>query len=185
MTLGGADVTDEQDSGRRPRGVKGRYEHTMADAERDATAARLRARGLTYRRIAAELGVDVATAHRAVKRALEATVAEPAAEVRQLELERLDTELERLAELEERVREVLEAKHVTVQHGAVVQLDGQPLPDDGPVLAAADRLLKIEDARRRKGERRARLLGLDAPQKVETSGQVRYEVVGVDPAALS
>lgn len=55
--------------------------------------------------------------------------------------------------------EVLEREHVTVSNGRVVSLDdGTPLPDDGPVLQAIDRLLRIQ-------ERRARLLGLDAPVK--------------------
>jgi hypothetical protein len=53
--------------------------------------------------------------------------------------------------------------------------DGAPLLDDAPVLAAVDRLLKVQ-------ERRAKLLGLDVPVKrqVEVDGGLRYEVVGVD-----
>lgn len=34
-------------------------------------------------------------------------------------------------------------------------------------------------------EREAKLLGLDSAQKVEHSGGVRYEVVGIDPGALA
>ena len=40
--------------------------------------------------------------------------------------------------------------------------DRRELLDDGPVLQAVDRLLKIAD-------RRAKLLGLDAPKRVEVS----------------
>ncbi|WP_188195602.1 hypothetical protein [Nonomuraea sp. SYSU D8015] len=43
--------------------------------------------------------------------------------------------------------------------------DGAPLVDDGPKLAAIDRLLKIQ-------ARRAALLGLDAEKKVSVSGGV-------------
>ena len=81
-------------------------------------------------------------------------------------------ELERLDRLYEAAVGVLERHHVTVSQGRVVQLDGEPLPDDGPVLQAIDRLLKLQ-------ERRARLLGLDAAQKLDVSGNVSYTVVGV------
>ena len=60
--------------------------------------------------------------------------------------------------------DVLQRNHVVVSQGRVVELDGVPIPDDAPVLAAIDRLLKIQ-------ERRAKLLGLDAPT------QSRVEVV--------
>ncbi|WP_093803877.1 hypothetical protein [Streptomyces sp. Wb2n-11] len=44
------------------------------------------------------------------------------------------------------------------------------MEDDAPVLQAIDRLVKIDDARRRNGERRAKLNGLDMPVKTEVSG---------------
>ncbi|HYS41928.1 MAG TPA: hypothetical protein VEO01_40440 [Pseudonocardiaceae bacterium] len=142
------------------RGPKGRFVRTADTAERDAEAARLRARGQSYRAIAAELGyVDHAGARKAVQRALVAIVAEPAEEVRALQLEQLD----RLALA---ALGVLERNHVTVSHGRIIRDDNeQPILDDGPVLTAIDRLLKIQ-------ERRAKLLGLDAP--------ARHEVVTLD-----
>jgi hypothetical protein len=61
---------------------------------------------------------------------------------------------------------VLERNHVTVSHGRIIRGENEePLLDDGPVLTAIDRLLKIQ-------ERRAKLLGLDAP--------ARHEVVTLD-----
>jgi hypothetical protein len=55
---------------------------------------------------------------------------------------------------------------VTVSHGRVIKDDfDEPILDDGPTLSAIDRILKIQ-------ERRAKFLGLDAPQ--------RHEVVSVD-----
>jgi hypothetical protein len=65
-------------------------------------------------------------------------------------------ELDRLDDLEERMR-------------ALVERDP---------TAATDRLLKIAD-------RRAKLLGLDAPLQVQQQQTVRYEIVGVDPSALT
>jgi len=149
------------------RGPDGKFRRTLAGAERDAEAARLRSRGLSYEAIGRELGLDKGNAYHAVQRALEATVAEPAAEVRQLELARLD-------DMYMAVMKVLEAQHFTVSNGKLIYHPetGGPLLDDAPVLQAVDRLLKIQ-------ERRARLLGLDAATKTEVSGGVRYEIVGV------
>jgi hypothetical protein len=153
-----------------PGNGPGGFTRTPETAQRDADAARLRGRGWSYRRIAAELGIDVHTAHDAVQRALKAIVEEPAQEVRQLELERLDA-------MYDAVMKVLETKHFTVSQGRLIKIDEEPLEDDAPVLAAVDRLLKIQ-------ARRAALLGLDAPTKVEQGGKLTYEIVGVDLGEL-
>ncbi|MQY04129.1 hypothetical protein [Actinomadura macrotermitis] len=168
------------------RNGAGRYERDPGTVERDAKALALRVQARSYTEIAAELGyADRSGAHKAVSRALQETLEEPAAAVRTLELERLDATLERLNGLEEAAHAVLAAKHVTVSNGKVVQLDGEPLPDDGPMLQALDRLLRVEEMRLRVAERRAKLLGLDAEKKVALSGGVKYEVVGVDVADLA
>ncbi|MBH1938972.1 hypothetical protein I5Q34_32725 [Streptomyces sp. AV19] len=148
------------------RGPDGKFIYTAASAQRDAEACELRARGWSYKRIADHLGADVHTIHDGVQRALRAIVQEPAEEVRTLELERLDR-------LYERAVEVLERRHVTVSQGKIIYEGGEPLADDGPVLQAIDRLLRIQ-------ERRAKLLGLDAATKTQVSGGVKYEIVGVD-----
>jgi hypothetical protein len=136
------------------RGPGGQFIRTPEQAELDAEACRLRARSLSYTAIAKQLGFhDGVAARRAVERAMAQIVAEPAAELLQLELMKLD-------EWEQAARAVLERRHVTVSHGQLVYHDGEPLLDDGPVLAAVDRLLKVQ-------ERRAKLLGLDAPKRVE------------------
>ncbi|GAA2395473.1 hypothetical protein GCM10010404_61300 [Nonomuraea africana] len=56
---------------------------------------------------------------------------------------------------------------------------GEPLEDDAPVLAAIDRMLKIQ-------ERRAKLLGLDIPVKQLVGGDVTvtYQFEGVDLGEL-
>lgn len=152
------------------RAPNGQYIRTLEGAERDAEAARLRARGWNYTQIGDALGTDRGNAHHAVQRALAAAVREAADEVRELELTRLD-------DMYAAVIAVLEAKHFTVSHGKVVYLGKEPLVDDAPVLAAVDRLLKIQ-------ERRAKLLGLDAATKTEVSGGVRYEIIGVPTEEL-
>lgn len=170
-----------------PQGADGKFIRTLEGAERDAEACRLKSRGLSYRAIAEQLGyADHSCARRGVERALAETVAEPAAELRQLELMKLDA-------MERAVLDVLEREHVKVNDGEVVKVDGKTLIDDAPVLQAVDRLIKI-------GERRAKLLGLDAPKRLEVitldaidaeiarlttelERRIAAELDGVDPAA--
>jgi hypothetical protein len=142
------------------RGKNGKFTRSVDTAARDAEAAHLRSRGLSYRQIAEQVGYqDDSGAYRAVQRALVATVTEPAEEVRALALAQLD-------QLALAALGVLERQHVTVSQGRIVrEEDGTPILDDAPVLAAIDRLVKIQ-------ERRAKLLGLDAP--------ARHEVVSLD-----
>lgn len=93
----------------------------------------LREAGLSYEQIASEVGYKHAmAAWKAVMYGLKATITEPSAAVRQLELRRLD----------KLYREVQAGKD--------------------PGLIAVQ--IKIQ-------ERRARLLGLDAPQKQEVTGK--------------
>jgi hypothetical protein len=119
---------------------------------RDADAARYRAEGWTYQRIANALGYsDPSNARKAVMRALKEVVRDANETAIHLELNALD-------EMAREVWAVLQRNHVVVSQGRVVELDGVPIPDDAPVLAATDRLLKIQ-------ERRAKLLGLDMPTR--------------------
>lgn len=151
-------------------------------AQRRAKAVAMRRDGATWQAVVDALGYsDRASAHKDVTRALDIARKELAFEVdqyRQMELERLD-------KLERTACAVLESKHLLVQGGKVVCIprgDGEgveidPLMDDGPTLAAIDRLLKI-------AERRSKLLGLDQAQKLEVSGQVLYAVEGVNVEKL-
>jgi hypothetical protein len=152
----------------------GRYIRNPANIKRDIDAANLRSQGWPFERIAGELGyASRGKAYEGVQRALAEIPREGVEELRQMELERLDRLY--LAALD-----VLERKHLTVSHGKVISRfvghegdggvddagDGKTIPiyedvlDDGPILQAIDRALKIQ-------ERRAKLLGLDAPTKVE------------------
>lgn len=127
-------------------------ERTIDNADRDSQAARLRAEGKTYEQVANALGfVDRSHARKAVQRALLATVQEAGDELRTLELERLNLLLDK-------AWQVMETVHFAHSQGRVVKLDDTPLIDSAPTLAAMDRILRIM-------ERRAKLLGLDAPVK--------------------
>lgn len=105
--------------------------------------------------IAAELGIALATVRQDYHRALEAASADQHATAH---LTR-SAELAKLDQMERAVWTVLRARHVTVSGGKIVQDEnGESLLDDGPVLNATDRLVKI-------AARRATLLGLDAPAR--------------------
>jgi predicted transcriptional regulator len=143
---------DELESGERhadrtTRDGKGQYTRTTDTARRDAEAAELRSKGLSYQAIADEMGyASKSGAWEAVQRALKAIVEEPAENLRQLERERLDRMYE----------------------AASAALEANPHS-----LAAITTLLKISESRRK-------LEGLDAPAKVNVSGGLKVEIVGVD-----
>lgn len=154
------------------RSGKGQYVRTPETAKRDAEAAELRAEGLSYEAIAEQLGFsDRTNARRAVRRALREIVQGPAEKLLAIHMERLET-------LYEAAVEVLEADHVVVSHGRIIcDDDGQPLKDDGPKLAA------IREARSTLDSFWT-LTGMKKPAKVEHSGGVKYEIIGVDTERL-
>jgi hypothetical protein len=138
------------------RDGRGKFERTVDGVARDAKAARLRARGKTYEQIATELGYsDRSEAWRGVKRVLDGIVTEARDEAVKIELDRLD-------HMWREVITVLETRHFVISDGRIVFRGEEALLDDAPVLHAVDRLLKIAD-------RRAKLLGLDQPRRVEVS----------------
>lgn len=112
--------------------------------DRQLRALELRKAGWGYDQIAEECGYrDRSGAYRAVARALKATLREPAADVRRLEVERLDALLKGL-------------------WTAASQGDNY----------AIDRALKIMD-------RRAALLGLDAPRRVAVADLSTEQIIGL------
>lgn len=158
------------------RTSQGRYARTPELAERDAEAARLFAHGYTDGMIAQLLNYPSPQAVYEGRKKILAEIQRPAGEeLVAVELQKLDMELVRLDGYERAARTVLERAHVTVSHGKVISTVNpdteleEPLLDDGPVLAAIDRLVRIEDARRRNAERRAKLLGLDAAVKADVT----------------
>lgn len=109
--------------------------------ERERRVLELRRAGVTFDVIAEQLDyADRSGAYRAFKRALARTLQQPAREVRDLEVDRLDKLM------------------VAVWKKAL-----------GGDLQAVDRVIRIS-------ERRARLLGLDAPQKVQVGDQLDSQI---------
>lgn len=125
----------------------------------------LRCNGMPVWRIGKHLGIGNQYVYKLIDQMLEQLrpPAEQVAEQRAISLERLDG-------MTAAALKVLQTMHYVVDHGQVVAhpQTGEPLLDDGPVLAAIDRLHKIE-------ERRARLLGLDMPQLVEVEMKIKAE----------
>lgn len=151
--------------------------------ERDAEAFRMRSRGSTLAEIALALGYATPThVSTSLRRHVERRVKPAVDEYIALQEDRLD-------HMRREVLRVLETTHYKVSDGRVIYhaececpqgLYGErcphwkPLEDDSPVLAAVDRLLKIE-------ERIAKLHGIDKPVKHEMSvSNVTVRVEGAD-----
>lgn len=152
------------------RDGNGRYDRDPEVARRDAEACDLKAQNLSYQQIADRLGISKTAAYESVERALRETVREPADNLRKLAHMQLD-------ELAQQARQVMLSTHYVVDKGAVVLWEGLPLIDDAPVLQAIDRLVRIQ-------ERRAKLEGVDAPQRVSIEAQQLGEDVRGLIAAL-
>jgi predicted transcriptional regulator len=137
----------------------GNIEKSVERAARRAQATEMKKRGYTWTQIAEQLGyATAAVAAQDVLRALEYAnrrVREQLDGYRQLEGEKLDA-LERL------MWAIVRKKHILAQQGRIMfdPETGEPMIDQAPLFAAADRLVKI-------AERRAKLFGWDAPTKLE------------------
>jgi hypothetical protein len=141
----------------------------------------MRSRSCTLDEIAIALGfVDRSHARKAIQRHTASIVRPAADEYRAMMDEQLDS-------MHREVLRVLETTHYKVNNGVVVHHRPAeckctempcehfvPLLDDSPVLAAVDRLVKIQESRRK-------LYGLDAPVKHDVSvSQVTVKVEGAD-----
>lgn len=166
-------MTNVPHTGSTPRGPNGRWERTIDSAERDAEACRLRIAGWSYQRISDELGYGAQQhASVAVRKQLAAVPKEAAAELIEVEAQRLD-KLQAMAD------DLAAKEYLLIQAGKVVvdPETGMRVTDDGPVLSAMKMALDIQVSRRR-------LLGLDAPSSVTSTVQVSYVVNGVDLADM-
>lgn len=147
---------------------------------RRAKAVEMRCKGATWDQIAAACGYagreSACTDIRRFREQTRVEAEEKLEELRALEVDRLDMLIRAAVE-------VLERKHVTISGGKVIRMvadgevaeegeAGEPLIDDGPTLQAIDRIAKLSESRRK-------LLGVDAPVKLEAQFEVKYSVNGV------
>lgn len=147
---------------------------SIQQAERRAKIMQLRIEGLTLQQIADQIGIDIAVVHGIISRALTSITKEPTEELLALELSRCDMLLTE-------AMQTVKAFHPLIHAGRVVSAPmlsehGEPVrnPQTGDVLTRvledkAPKLAAIAAAVRVL-ERRAKLLGLDAP--VRTSQQI-------------
>lgn len=150
-----------------------KFEYSLAAAERDAKAAEMRARGKSYKEIAEALGYyDRSHVWRALQTAKKRVLSDAIEDLISIEMQELD-------DLYVAAMEIRDRDHILVSQGKTITgADGEPLLDDGPRLAAIREMRMLRESFRK-------LYGLDAEKKVNISGGVRYEIVGIDPADLS
>lgn len=137
-------------------------------AEREAwAAARWSVNSWTYRRIGDSMDVSEATAYRYVQAGLRVSreIAEATAEqARAVHRSRLEYATEVAVA-------VMERDHIHVSQGRVVKGDdGAPLLDDGPKLAAADRVRALSESLRK-------LDGIDAAAKLDANINIQPQDV--------
>jgi hypothetical protein len=173
------------------RGPGGRFRSSTATAARDRLAAELWAAGQSYREIGQHPDVGLSS-----KSAVKDAVERGLAEVRRPDAEVLDAAKARLvesrrvaAEMEAEARAVIAGRHLAFNQKGLIYDPADPegkrvLVDSGPKLAAIDRVLAARKLMLALDEREAKLLGLDAEEKIAVSGGVIYEIVGVDPADI-
>lgn len=126
----------------------------------DHEAATMRIKGAQFKEIAEHFGVVTSAAYNMVVRAWADLPVEDTHALVQKELAKLDL-------LEARYYDIMEKNHayVSASGKVAVDFDGQVIEDDAPVMQAMAGLLKVAD-------RRAKLLGLNAPTRTELSGVV-------------
>lgn len=111
---------------------------------------------LTLARVADEMGCSVFRVQKLLNKYTPKLLEKDASNHREIEIGKLDL-------LEEKLWTMVDEDYYTVSNGQVVYLDtGDPVPDIDPVLKIIDRILKV-------AERRAKLLGLDKPVRVEAT----------------
>lgn len=160
-------------------------DHARVEARRWKVLA-LSNRGLTHRQIAEELAQDYRDAsrepdrltleaitnlvgmdiHRALKEYRKRTDAE-------IE-ERIAAQVARLNDIRRTLYGVIARRHLVVNQGKIIDgPDGQPLRDDGPVIAAVAQLIQLED-------RQARVEGTYAREKIDIALSRRVEEEATD-----
>lgn len=145
---------------------------------RDREIVRLKLAGYSITEIASHFGLSPDTVSGIYWSAISAVPIQSVTNYRMESLERLDR-------MRRQLNEIAAGKYVTVSQGQVVRAVNpatgvnEPVPDIAPNIAALEKLLAVET-------RQAKLLGLDAPARVEMDVQsILYEIVGVPTEALT
>lgn len=126
-----------------------------------------RVNDMSFRQIAEKYGKSVSTVHKYINDYKPSLLEGPAMQWREHEVEKLD-------ELESRVWKLLDKRYYRVDHGKLIRIEDEetgeetPMLDDGPLLQAVDRLIKIS-------ERRSKLLGLDRPIQAEVTHKAEVQ----------
>ena len=142
---------------------------SIAIAEQTAKIIELRKDGLSLPQVSHLTGVPQATIRKRIDGYIRATITPSIAAFREAEMQRME-------ELEGRLREILLGRQPYISAGQVTSTvpeigdDGQPtgrqvrVEDVGPVLSAAEKLIKL-------AERRAKLMGSDRAPKSDPAPQ--------------
>lgn len=149
---------------------------TSEPAQIDLDVVTLVHEGHTYAQIAKRLDVSRNYVFLAYQRGLAALNAGENAAARALRY--IDMHLAEMQAERAAVQSVINGYHVVVNNGHVVSLDSVPLEDQGPLLAAVDRMVKLR-------EQEATLLGIKAKTEISVSGAVRYVIEGVTTEELT
>jgi hypothetical protein len=154
--------------GEKPEGSRTKDDFRALEIE----AARLRGKRMTYREIGERMGTSYQTAWSRVQNAYKHARADATDVARDFERERLDHQYREAVAVKDEV-------HYLTAHGKVVlhPETGEPLIDPAPKLAALARMQSIAESYRK-------LEGLDQPTKVEQTGGLKVEIVGVDPSDI-
>lgn len=181
--------------GSAPRGGPGRQSKAERSA-RDWEIYQKRIKGRTLASIGSDYGLTEARVSQIVNKIIEARRIEMVDGMAAFMAAKRVEAVAKLDAAEAKIWQIIDTRHLLVNAGQVVtvpKIDPETgdmivttegadvvtaLEDDAPILAAVNGALdKI-------WRRRAALLGLDAPSKVETSGTYNYTVNGVDPEAM-
>lgn len=151
-------------------------------AQRRDRVVELRDQGLTFRQIGAEMGFSHVRAIQLHKQAMKErpvlqASAERDAERKQRQLVVLDEQRREVEMEREAVLEVLHRDGRTVVTAAGKVIEG--VQDDPQMLAAVDRLVRLDELLLKLADHEAKLLGLYSKTEVNVSGGVKYEVVGL------
>jgi len=153
-----------------------------AAAERRDVVVQLRDEGLTFREIGERLGINRQRAHELHKRALRdrpilAASAQRDHERKNAQLAQIDEQRREAEASREAVLEVLyrDGRVVITQSGKVIE----GVQDDPTLLAAVDRLVRLDELLLKLNDHEAKLLGLYAKAELNVSGGVTDEILGI------